>query len=118
MEPVRGSEQEGVCLRLARRRLRSQSLPGGGDSLANRSRALARRCGQLLPAHARHRKDEVEAVEERAGKLVSVAGEPLRGVAALRSRIAASTARAEVHRSDELETSGKDDAAGGSRDGY
>ena len=51
---------------------------------------------------ARHRHDQVEAVEQRARELVAVAGEPLRRTGTLRAGVSTSTARTQIHRSDQL----------------
>src|SRR5262249_12246165 len=49
----------------------------------------------------RHGDDEVEAVEERTGQLLSVRGESLRRAATLDCRIAATAAGAQIHGSHE-----------------
>src|SRR5437763_1959671 len=66
-------------------------------------RARRRRAGPRASAQC----PEVEAVEQRAGELRAVRGQPLRRARADRARVSARTARAEVHRRDELEARGK-----------
>ncbi len=73
------------------------------DTLADRSGTLAPSGSELDRARARDDDHEVESIEQRAGELVAVGGEPLRGARARDRRISARTARAQIHRPDELE---------------
>ena len=60
--------------------------------------------------------DEIEAVEQRTRELVAIASQPLCGARALCAGIAARTARAEIHRPDQLEPRRKAHAARRARD--
>jgi hypothetical protein len=118
VKAVCGPAQKGVGLGLAGGWLRDKSRAGGRHALGYGNGGFAGSCRELLPTHARHREDEVEAVEERARELVPVAREPLRRAAALGRRVATSSARTEVHRCDQLKSSGEHNAAGSTRDRY
>src|SRR5262245_52236137 len=61
------------------------------------------RSGELDRARPGHGDDEVEAIEKRPRELVPERREPLRRALAVGGGIAPRTARAEVHRRDELE---------------
>ena len=98
VEPVDGASEELVASRSRDGGLSASRSRAPRDALAHGGRRLARRRRELDAAHARHREDEVEAVEERARELVPVAREPLRRAAALGRRVAAAAAGTEVHR--------------------
>ena len=85
----------------ASRRGRAQPLPRGDDAFAHRVGRLRWAGGELLRSGPRHRDDQVEAVEQRARELVAEGCEALCRAGALRCRVAAPRARAEVHGRDE-----------------
>jgi ADP-ribose pyrophosphatase len=95
-----------------------QSDTRGRDALPHSRRALARAGGELVRPASRQRKHEVEPVEERAGHLVAERRQPLGRTGALRAGVAASAARAEVHRSDELKPGRKHRSSLGPRHAY
>jgi ADP-ribose pyrophosphatase len=64
---------------------------------------------ELCGARSGRGHHQVEPVEQRAREAISVAGQPLRRARALGGGVAASSARAEVHRADELEARGEHD---------
>ena len=84
-------------------RLAPQPCPSRHDTRPNRRRRLARRASELPRTGAGHGDDEVEAVEQSTRELVAEAREPLRRAGALCGRVASRTARAQVHRPDQLE---------------
>ena len=84
-----------------------EALTRGEDTLAHRGRFFGLAVLQLDCAWSRHGDDEIEAVEQCARQLVSIAREPLRRARALDVRIPARTARTQVHRPDELKARGK-----------
>ena len=64
--------------RVRRRALRREPLPCGQHAPAHRGGRLRRRRASSSRPRPRHRDDEVEAVEQRAGQLLAVRGQPLR----------------------------------------
>ncbi len=110
-QAVDRARQQLVGGRSPRRWCVRQPHPRRQDTRPHRVRALAAGGLQFARTRARDRHDDVEAVEERPREAVAVARDPLRRARALRTGIAARTARAQVHRSDELEARGEADAA-------
>src|SRR5207247_5558133 len=71
---------------------------------------------ELERASSRDRHDQVESVEQRARQLVAIASEPLCRAAALRTWVTTRSARAQIHRADELKPGREPHAAGRARD--
>ena len=83
-------------------------MAGRNHPVADMVGCLRRRPGQLHRARPRHCHEQVETVEQRAGELVSVGGEPLSRAPALGRRIPACSAGTKVHRRHELKPRRKD----------
>src|SRR5206468_9356585 len=81
------------------------------DAPAHRLRALTGNTVELPRAGARDGDEQVEPVEQRARELVAIGREPRGRAGALRGRVAAGAAWAEIHRRDELEARREDDLA-------
>src|SRR5262245_37473703 len=75
----------------------------GDDARAHGLGWLARWRCELGRAGSRHLDDEVEAVEQRPRQAFAVGAHPLSTAGAAEPRVAPSTARAEIHRPDQLE---------------
>ncbi len=88
----------------------------GLDAATDGVRSLSRGPLQVSSSRTRDRHQQVEAVEQRPRELVPVRGEARGRAGALRGRIAARPAWAQVHGRDELKSSREDDPAADSRD--
>lgn len=93
-------------------------VPGHGDPLADDGRGLARgRRLQFAGWQGRHFQHQVDAVEQRAGELVVVAGDLLGRAAAAPVGVSVVAAGAGVHGRHELEAGRKLGPPGRPRDG-
>ncbi len=82
-----------------------QPLARFENASAHVGRRLSRRSCKLGCPRPWHRDREIEPIEKRARELLPICRQPLRRATALDGRIAASAARAHVHRADEHEAS-------------